>query len=105
MIIAVLQLVPQPDKREAVVEILRFVEDHVRRKTDCLQCGVFQAAGEPQILYLEQWRSAKDLHAHIRSSLYLPILHAMELASEAPTIRFHEVSETKSMELIEALRN
>ena len=105
MIIAVLQLVPQTGKREAVVEILRFAEDHVRREKDCLQCGVVEATGAAEILYLEQWKTAKDLHAHIRSSLYLPILHAMELASEAPTISFHEVSGTESMELIEALRN
>ena len=105
MIIAVLELVPQLEKREAIVEILRFVERHVRLKAHCLGCGVFEAADAPRILYMEQWRSTKDLHAHIKSNLYLPILNAMELASETPTIRFHEVSDTKSMELIQSLRN
>lgn len=104
MVIAVLEMVPQLGKREAIVEILQFVEGHVRLKADCLGCGVFEAADTPKILYLEQWRSARDLHTHIKSNLYRPILSAMELASEAPKISFHDVSETKSMELIESLR-
>jgi len=36
--------------------------------------------------------------------MYMRLLTAMELSSEAPKIQFHEVSETKGMEMIEALR-
>jgi quinol monooxygenase YgiN len=105
MIIAVLELIPQVGQRQAMVEILRFVEERARVKAECLGCGVFEAAdGSGQVLYEEQWRSAKDLHAHIQSGLYLHILNAMELASEEPKISFHEVTHTRSMELIEELR-
>lgn len=106
MIIASFELVPQADKREAMLEILRSVEARVRTKAECTGCGVFEAAdGTSRVLYEEQWRSAKDLHAHIQSGLYLRILHAMELASEQPRICFHEVSNTTSMQLIEELRS
>ena len=106
MIIAVLQLVPRLDKRDALLEILRFVEEHVRTKAGCVGCGVFEAADRTQqVLYVEQWQSPKDLYTHIRSGLYLRILNAMELAGEAPKISFHEVSQTRSMELIETLRS
>ena len=106
MTIAVIGLIARVDKREALLEILRFVEQHVRPRTGCLGCGVFEAAdGAKEIIYVERWRSAKDLRAHIQSRLYLHILNAMELASEAPKVSFYEVSQTRSIELIGELRN
>jgi|SRR5215469_611988 len=105
-LIAVFELVPRPNKRDALIEALRYVEEHVRMKPECLSCGVFVGADNTShILYVEQWESAKGLDAHVQSGLYLRILQAMELASEAPKISFHEVSRTRSMEFIEQLRN
>ena len=106
MIIASLELVPRADQREAMLEILRFVEERVRAKADCMGCGVFEAAdGTSRVLYEEQWQSAKQLHAHIQSGLYLRILNAMELASEQPKMSFHEVTHTNSLKLVEELRS
>lgn len=105
MIIAAMELVPRVNKRQELLEILRFVKERVRTKAECLGCDVFETInGTPQILYQEQWRSTKDLYAHIQSGLYLRLLNAMELACEEPRISFHEVSQTRSMELIEQLR-
>jgi len=106
MVIALLELVPQVKKRQAMLEVLSFVEDRVRTNPECLDCGVFEATNDnPRVLYVEQWRSAKDLHAHLRSGLYLRILSALELAGEEPRISFHEVSQSESMELIRQLRS
>jgi quinol monooxygenase YgiN len=106
MVIALLELVPEIEKRKAMLEILSFVEDHVVSKPECMGCGVFEAAGgSPRVLYVEQWKSAKDLHAHLRSALDLKILNAVELSCEEPRISFHEVSQTESMELIRQLRS
>jgi quinol monooxygenase YgiN len=106
MIIAVLELVPETKKRQAMLEVLRFVAERVKTKPECLDCGVFEeATGCQRVVYVEEWRSAKDLHAHIQSGLYSKILHAMELACEEPRIGYYEVAQTKSMELIEELRS
>ena len=106
MIIAVLELVPQQQKRQAMLEVLRFVAERVKTKPECLDCAVFEEATGPQrVVYVEEWGSGKDLHAHIQSGLYSKILQAMELASEEPRISFYEVAQTKSMELIEELRS
>jgi hypothetical protein len=43
------------------------------------------------------------LGRHIRSELYFRVLSAMELANEAPEIYFHEVSDTRGLEYVEAL--
>lgn len=58
----------------------------------------------PYILYAEQWQTEAALYEHIRSPIYLYLLAAIELSTQAPDIRFYFVSETKGMELIEAVR-
>jgi len=106
MVIALLELVPRIEKRQAMLEVLSFVEEQVSTKPECLGCGVFEATnGTPRVLYVEQWKSAKDLHAHLRSRLYLKVLNAVELACEEPRLSFHEVSQSESMELIRQLRS
>ncbi len=105
MILASTELVPRPDTREALLEVLRFVQERVKGKPGCLQSQVFEAAdGSHVILYLEYWDSERPLHAHIQSSLYLRLLHAMDFVAEKPRISFHAIAQTESMELIEALR-
>jgi quinol monooxygenase YgiN len=70
-----------------------------------MDCAVYTNQGEAQtILYLEQWQSRESLDRHIRSELYFRVLSAMELATEAPEIYFHEVSDTRGLEYVEALR-
>jgi quinol monooxygenase YgiN len=105
-VIAVIEFVPVTNKRDALIQALRYVGEHVRLRPECISCGVFEAADSTMhVLYVEQWESPKGLDAHIRSSLYLRILQAMELAAEAPKISFHEISRTRSLELIEQLRS
>lgn len=105
-ILAVLELVPQIQKRQAMLEVLGSVAERVKANPECVSCGLFEEAADPQrVVYMEQWRSAKDLHAHIRSALYLRILNAVELSREQPRVSFHEVMATRSMELIESLRS
>lgn len=106
MIMAVMELVPQIEKRRAMLEILRFVVERVRRNRECMDCGVYEAADHGEkVLYFEQWKRAEDMNTHIQSGLYLNILNAMELASEKPKVSFYKVSETQSLELIEQLRS
>jgi quinol monooxygenase YgiN len=105
MMLSLLELVPQPDKRTAILDVLATVEGLTRVKEGCIGCGVYEARGdEPTILYMEQWQTKEDLYAHIRSDLYFRILAAMELAVKVPNLRFHEVFEPMGMELIRNLR-
>jgi quinol monooxygenase YgiN len=105
MIISMIELTPAPGNRKEILELLQFSVDRLRTKPGCLGCGVYEAGDEREtILYLERWASEEELHRHIRSSLYLGVLSAMDLAEGARTISFHEVSETKSLELVVALR-
>jgi quinol monooxygenase YgiN len=105
MIISLLRLSPIPEKRQTILDILRFVEDKVLLKRGCLGCGIYAECDKGRsILYLEQWRSKEENHVHIQSKLYMRLLNAMDLGREAPEIFFIEVSDSKGMDLIEALR-
>jgi len=105
MIFSVLKIKPLPGKKQVVIDILRSVIGATRLKSGCMDSAVYTDQGEAQtILYLEQWQSRELLDRHIRSELYFRVLSAMELASEAPEIYFHEVSDTKGFEYIQALR-
>jgi quinol monooxygenase YgiN len=105
MILSLIKMNAAPGKRQSILEVLRFVADQIRVKTGCADCAVYEARDQRHtILYVEQWRTREELDRHIRSDLYFRILAAMELASDRPEISFHEVSETKGIELIEGLR-
>jgi quinol monooxygenase YgiN len=105
VVLSLIELTSTPRSREEILELLRYCMDGVRTKTGCLGTMVYEAGDQNEtILYLERWRSAEDLHRHIQSNLYLGVLNAMDLANAPPDVRYYEVSETKSMELIAALR-
>ena len=105
MVIALLKINPRPETRKDVLEILRFLRGPLGARQDCLACEIYEAHdSEGEILYLEQWRSMEALSRHIQSSLYMRVLTAMELAARAPEICFHEVADSRGMDLIEALR-
>jgi len=105
-ILSLIELTPLPGKREEILELLRFSVDHVTGRPGCLSSGVYEGGDETHaILYLERWESEAALHRHIRSNLYRGVLNALDLAQEPRGISFHEISDSKSMELIVALRS
>ena len=106
MVISLIELVPGLDTRQAMVEILHFVESRLAGNPGCVCCRIYEGLDENHtILYVEQWESEQALYNHIRSSLYLPVLNAIDLARSEPRISFHGLSNMGSMDLIEALRS
>jgi quinol monooxygenase YgiN len=105
MVISFIKLLPQPDKRQAMIDILKNMEALTRGKPDCKCCCVYEQLNDTKaILYLEQWQNREALERHVQSSMYMRLLTAMELSGEAPEIQFVEASETMGLEFIESLR-
>ena len=106
MIVARIELEPSLGERKAMLEILQFVERGLGNNPACLSCGVYEKLDQNRtILYEEKWESEQSFHNHVRSTSYLALLNAMELAQSKPKISFNDVTNTRSMELIEALRS
>jgi quinol monooxygenase YgiN len=105
MIMATLVIIPNPEKRQQVIEILNRIEIEVRSLPGCASASVFEQLSPGQaILYMETWLSEEELRRHIQSGVYRWTLAAMELASVPPEICFHQVSDTRGLDLVEALR-
>ena len=106
MIVACVELNPGLEDRKSMLEILQFVERGLRNNPACLSCGVYEKLDQNRtILYEEKWESEQSFCNHIRSASYLALLTAIDLAQTKPRISFHDVTSTRSMELIEALRS
>jgi len=105
VILSLIELIPLPDKRDEILELLRFTVGRLTGRPGCLSSAFYQRSDERQtILYLERWTSREELHRHIQSNLYLGILNATDLAMEPRGVAFWEISDVQSMELIVALR-
>ena len=105
MMISLLKVITLSNKREALLEVLRSVVDHTWGLPGCLGSACYEEQNSGgAVLYMEQWETREGLYRHIQSDLYHRIISAMELAVVEPEIRFHEVSQSMGIELIETLR-
>jgi quinol monooxygenase YgiN len=102
MIIGTIRILPSPDRRADVLEVLRSVQGPVRAQPGCVACDIYEEQGpEPAVVFVERWESEALLEAHLRSQAYRRILGAVELSGRRPDIRFEHVSAAEGMELIE----
>jgi len=101
-----MKLLPEPEQRQAIMDLLQSVRGPTAVKTGCSECSVFEEFGhDGRIIYIEEWSSHEALNEHVLSPIYSRILSAMELSSEAPDLCFHEVSSTLGLEFIMSLRS
>jgi quinol monooxygenase YgiN len=105
MIIGTIRILPPPDRRSAVVEILRSIQGRVRALPGCAACDIYEEQGaQAAVLLVERWESDEALQAHLRSDTYRRILGAIELSGDRPDIRFEHVTASEGMEVIEKSR-
>jgi quinol monooxygenase YgiN len=102
MIIATLRLLPPPDRRLQVMEILQSVHGLVLAQSGCADCSILVEQGpERAVVLVERWETDTALTTHIRSEAYRRILGACELSGAEPEVRFDIVSSTQGIERIE----
>jgi len=102
MIVGTLKMLPPPDRRLQVLEILQSVQGPVLAQPGCAGCHIYEEQGpEPAIVLMERWMSEAALTRHIRSEEYRRILGACELSGAPPEFRFDKVSDTQGIELVE----
>jgi len=98
-------MLPLPNRRLEVLEILRSVQGPVLAQPGCASCDIYDEEGpEHAIVFIERWESREALEAHLRSEMYRRVLGALELSGGRPDIRFEQVSASEGMELIERQR-
>jgi len=105
MMLSLIKILPAPEKRKEVLDILISNKGPIQAIHSCLACSICEEEGdEGTIIYIELWRTWEDFIRHVRSDLYTRILGAMELSRKKPEVSFFEISSVHGMELIEAVR-
>jgi quinol monooxygenase YgiN len=105
MIIGTVRILPPPNRRNDVLEVLRSVQGPVRAQPGCAACDLYEEQSpEAAIVFIERWESEASLDTHLRSEMYRRILGALELSGDPPDVRFEHVSSCEGMEVIERSR-
>jgi quinol monooxygenase YgiN len=105
MIVGTLRILPLPNRRIEVLEILRSIQGPVLAQPGCVACDIYDEQGPEQaVVLVERFDSDEALQAHLRSEMYGRVLGALELSAGRPDIRFEYVSASAGMELIERHR-
>ena len=105
MIVGTLRILPAPDRRAEILEVLRAIQGPVGAQPGCVACHIYEEPGPARaIVLVERWESQAALEAHLRSETYRRILGALELSGGPPDVCFDFVSSSEGMELIERSR-
>jgi quinol monooxygenase YgiN len=105
MIVGTVRILPPPNRRDQVLELLRSIQGPVTAQEGCAGCHIYEEhAPEEAVVLVEQWESAEALDEHLRSDAYRRILAALELSGSPPDVRFDHVAATEGIELIERSR-
>jgi len=81
--------------------VLRSLIEPTRVETGCISCGLYKDLHDPSIIvWLEEWKTQRDLERHLRSRQYKKVLAAFDMSSSQPVMQFNTVVETKGMQLI-----
>ena len=105
MVIASFRLFPARDQRRQLLSILQAIQGPTKVQPHCIASQVYEEEDdEDAILYLEKWDSETEFQRQARSDRYRQVLEAAELSRRAPEIYFHQVNQTRGIDLLEELR-
>jgi len=105
VIVGTHRILPPPERRSEVLEILRSIQGPVLAQPGCTACHIYEEQGpESAVVLVERWETEAALEAHLKSETYRRILGAIELSGDAPEILFDHVSASEGMERIERSR-
>jgi quinol monooxygenase YgiN len=94
-----------PQKRDEALKILRSVTEMNRVRLGCVSCRIYQDLQDKNVLMFEEkWTSEEDLEDHLRSDEFRNVLLLLEMAPQAPEIRFDTISSSTGMETVEKAR-
>ena len=105
MVQTLLRLKVIPENQKKVAEIINFILERIGAESGCVSCHFYQDTSSKGVFLLwQEWQSRADLERHICSEEFRHILALIDLASEAPEIRFNTISKEEGIETIETVR-
>lgn len=100
-----LRLSFSPEKTSEAVSIINSAAGPTRDDPECTSFHFYREISNDDVLTLwEEWKTLEALEQHIRSTEFLKILTAMDLASLTPKVCIQTLSDRKGFEFIKNLR-
>lgn len=104
MIVATLRMIVQPKKRNDLIQTIKGMLEPSRVERGCLSYRLYEdVENNDAFVLLEEWATQGDLERHIATDNQRRLLAIMDLLREQPEWRFHTVSQTAGMELMEPI--
>ena len=105
MIQAMIKLrLPAGHMKEAMA-VLRPLVESTKTVPGCVDCALHRDVLEDSVLlFYDRWSDEASFQRHLRSEEYRDLFLVMEMAKEAPEVRFDEISHTSGLEAIERAR-
>ena len=93
------------EKQSEALEILGSIIEQAQFEPGCVTCRIYRGVEDERAILLEElWMSDEDVKHHLRSEKYRNILLVVEMAAEAPEIRFDTIAHSTGVEIIEQAR-
>ncbi len=105
MITATLQMTAIPERRDEILQAIRWLAGPARVEPGRAGCRILQDLDDEDVLVLvEEWTSREGLERRLRSDEYRQLLTLVELSARPPEIRFDTVARSEGLELVAAAR-
>jgi len=105
MYILELRVTVPPGKERAVRREAQRLLGPTRARPGCLDCRCLRdTESDTTLILTEQWDSREHLESHVRSDDFRVMLGLMDLATETPGVRIHEVSSTSGLDELAKIR-
>jgi len=105
MIHATVRMDLLPGRHTEAIKILHSLVGRIRMNTGCINCFVYQDTEKKHVIMFEElWRDEDKMLQHLRSRDYHDVLLVMEMAQNAPEIRFSTIASYTGVETIESAR-
>lgn len=104
-IVVTLAIKVSADKADDALRLIMPVVRRSRTEPGCLYSDVYRRDyHDTRLLLVERWRSLEEMERHVRSERFSRVLAWIELSLDPPEVRFDWVSESRGLDMIEALR-
>jgi len=105
MIDTTIKITVPTEKWKEVLQTFKSLLIPIRRKQGCISCNCYvDVDAENSIFFKEEWKTRKELDAHLRSVHFEVLVGVMKLLEKEPDISFSTISTTVGAEAIEAAR-
>ena len=96
MLIVVGRVAARPEKRQELIDLLRWMQSESRREPGCLNYGFYESVEtENEFIAVEEWESVEALRTHFGASSVAGFVAGIgELVAGAPEVRINGVAAT-----------